>query len=148
MKKLLLSLMLLAAVQFQSDAQDKFTNVKVTSVKINKVPLERLNGTPFDADGYPDIYATFNVHNESWYTTNYYEHSCMYPLTFDLVRPFKVENLDIPYTLNIMDLDRYGDDEVVQIFKDIVFANYKDYPSEIVLKYQDRAEVVLSVKWY
>lgn len=148
MKKLLLSLFLITGLCAQSEAQDKFTNVKVTSIRINKVPLERLNGTPFDADGYPDLYATFSVFNEAWYTTNYYDHSCMFPVTFDLVRPFKVENLDIPYTLSIMDLDRYGDDEVVHIFKDVKFANYKDYPSEIVLKFQDRAEVILSLKWY
>lgn len=148
MKKLLLSLSLLAATVLNAAAQDKFTNVKVTSIKINKVPMERINGTRFDTDWYPDLYATFSVNNENWYTTNYYEHACTMPVQYDLVRPFKVENLDIPYTLSIMDYDRYGDDEVVQIFKDVTFAEYKDYPSEIVLKYQDRAEVVLTLKWY
>ncbi len=148
MKKLLLSIVMIGATYLQAGAQDKYTNVKVTAVKITNAPMEQINGTRFDSDWYPDYYVTFSVKNETWYTSNYYEQCSKFPITLDFVRPFKIENLDIPYTLTIMDYDKYADDEVVQLFKNIVFADYKDYPSQITLKYQDRAEVVLSLKWY
>jgi hypothetical protein len=148
MKKLFTTaaLLLSAGIAF---AQQQYTNVKVLSIQVNKCPTERMNGARFDRDSSPDLFAVFSAHNEEVYVTNYYENCHKFPVTFDLVRPFKVENLSIPYTLNLMDYERIGDDELIQkVSGNLVFADYKDYPAEITLNYKDQAEVVLKLQWY
>lgn len=147
MKKLLTSAVLMLSATF-AFAQ-KYTNVKVLSIKVNKCPMEKMNGADFDTDYYPDLYLTFKANNEEVYVTNYWEQARKFPITYDLVRPFKVENLDIPYTIMMMDYDQWGDDDVIsKVSGNLVFADYKDYPSEIKLNYKDMSEVVLKLEWY
>jgi len=148
MKKLFTTAALLLSASF-AFAQQQYTNVKVLSIQVNKFPRERMNGARFDRHSAPDLFAVFSANNEEVYVTNYYENVRKLPVTFDLVRPFKVENLDIPYTLNLMDYEQMGDDELIQkVSGNLVFADYKDYPSEITLNYKGMAEVVLKLQWY
>lgn len=147
MKKLIAALLLLSGT-WTAQAQDKFSSVKVLSIDVNKCPVERMNGSLLDADGMPDVYAVFSYRNVDYYATNYMKDCDEFPLKINLIKPFKVENLEIPYTLTLMDFDSFGENEMIQcVTRDLVFANYTNYPSEVVLK-NGETEVVLHLKWY
>lgn len=149
MKKLLVFIALLGLSTSKVSAQGPYTNVQVTKVTIHKAPSHALNGAEFDKNGYPDYYGVFSYRNRDMYLTNYKEECRDFPLNYDLLKPFVVRNLDLPFQFSLMDYDVLGENEIVYVFKDIVFADYKDYPNEISLKAPDGStEVSFKLQWY
>lgn len=149
MKKLILALGIIGLCTANANAEGPYTNVKVTKVTINKAPTTKMNGSEFDKDGHPDYYSVFSYRNTDLYCTNYKDNCTDFPIKYDLLKPFAIHNIDLPFRLTLMDYDILGENEVVYVFNNIVFSDYKTYPDQISIKgTNNEAEVTLKLQWY
>lgn len=127
-----------------------YSNFKITSVKINKIPFTDGNGSSWDVSSGPDVYFRLTDKNDTEYTkgTQYNDVlSSNLPFGWNFTKAFEINNINTTFFVEIYDHDDIDSDDLIGIvgFNASYFTN--GYPTSIPLSYSG-CDIVINGTWY